>query len=93
MKRYISQVQIGGYIHRFFLIPFLDNHMDKGWSVITMDCYRNNLEKAGYLKKGPKPGIYIKAKPIPYDLTSSQLRKEYEEMLKARSNHEKHEEV
>ena len=93
IKWYISQIQIEGKIHRFFLIEFLDNHLSKRWSITTMDCYRNNLEKAGYLKKGPKPGVYIKVKPIPYDLTSSQLRREYDEMLMVKFNQENYENI
>ena len=79
MKWYISQIPIEAKIHRWSMISFLENHMgSKRWSGITMDCYRNILEKVGYLKKGPKPGVYIKVKSIPYDLTSVQLRKEYD---------------
>lgn len=53
-----------------------------GISEATIDNYRNMLEKIGYLKKGHKPGVYQIVKPINVTMTTSQLRDEYDKLIK-----------
>lgn len=49
------------------------------FSSVTVDCYRNMSEKNGYLSKTDKLGVYKVEKHFDDNLTSSGLRREYEE--------------
>lgn len=53
-----------------------------GISEATIDVYRNMLEKMGYLNKTSKRGVYIIVKPINVTMTTSQLRSEYDKLIK-----------
>lgn len=43
----------------------------------SIDTLRRQLSVCGYISEGDGNGTYIKLKQIPIDLTSSDLRKEY----------------
>lgn len=45
------------------------NLQSSDFSETLIDAYRRVLTAAGYLSDGRKPGIYLKAKPIPRHLT------------------------
>lgn len=45
----------------------------------TVDKWRRQLTVLGYLIDTCKPGLYVKGKNIPRDLTTTQLEKRYTE--------------
>ena len=46
-----------------------------------IDCLRNMCEKAGYIAKGDTAGIFIKVKELPDNMTVTELRLQYEQLI------------
>lgn len=89
IRSQINQLKLGSTITRKDLIENLKwkiesdhvqfkNRSKKVFSNITVDCYRNQLEKTGYLSKTTKRGEFFKDKDIPEYYTSYDLRADYE---------------
>ena len=79
LKVYINTKNKGDIITRQEMIKHVEASIGTGFSEATVDYCRNLLEKTGFISKSIVCGEFIVKSIIPDSMTTSQLRKEYDE--------------
>lgn len=95
----VNSKSIGEVITRQDIIVHIDSELNnnvginelyyrgsKNFSEATLDSACNMAEKVGYLDKTNKSGIYRVVKHFAADYTVSQLRKDYDNGIRCKSN-------
>lgn len=72
-KEFINSVPVGHPITRTILKVKVGENPGVP---TTVDSYRRMCEVAGYLKKGSRPGIYIKVRDIPENAYKNDIKEE-----------------
>lgn len=77
LGEYVTRKEILNEVYKEYCNPKIRdlNNIRPGASEATIDTYRGNLTRVGFLSTIDSPGIYKLIKYIPEDLTSSDVLK------------------
>lgn len=75
-KQFIASIAVGESFSRQQMLCAVKSERHS-----YIDCLRNMCEKAGYIAKGDIAGIFVKVKELPDNMTVTELRLQYKQLI------------
>lgn len=75
-KQFIASIAVGESFSRQQMLCAVKSERHS-----YIDCLRNMCEKSGYIAKGDTAGVFIKVKELPDNMTVTELRLQYEQLI------------